>query len=80
MGNTRSEIFNHDKEKEKLFLNSVDQINYKDLFMESLSPELRKLFKQNINLYYSQSFYEGISYECVLFDKKIDKKKAFSNS
>ena len=31
--------------------------------MQSLSPEFLKLFKDNINLFYSKPFLEGISYE-----------------
>ena len=45
--------------------------------MEGLSPEFLKLFQENINLFYSQPFYEGISYEYGLFNKSKDVKRAF---
>ena len=64
-----SGLFNYDKEKEK--------VDFKELFMESLSPEFLKLFQENRNLFYSQPFYEGICYECGLFNKSKDVKKAF---
>ena len=73
----RSIIFNYDKEKEKIFINSIGTIDFKELFMESLSSEFIKLFKENINLFYSQPFYEGISYEYGLFDKSKNVKKAY---
>ena len=72
-----SGLFIYDEEKEKSFLNSVGKIDLKELFMESLSPEFLKLFKKNINLFYSQPFYEGISYEYGLFDKSKNLNKAF---
>ena len=73
----RSGLFNYDKEQEKIFLNSIGKIDFKELFMESLSPEFLKLFQENINLFYSQPIYEGISYEYVLFDKSKNSNKAF---
>ena len=45
--------------------------------MEGLSPDFFKLFKENKNLFYSQIFLEGISYEYGLFDKSKDINKAF---
>ena len=71
-----SGLFNYDEIKEKIIINSIGQINFKDLFLEGLSPEFLKLFKSNINLFYSQPFVEGISYEFGLFGKQIDVKKA----
>ena len=59
----RSELFSYDKEKEKVYLNSIGKIDFKELIMESLSPEFLKLFQENINLFYSQPFIEAISYE-----------------
>ena len=73
----RSGLFNYDKEQEKIFLNSIGKIDFKELFMESLSPEFLKLFQENRNLFYSQPFYEGISYEYGLFDKSKNANKAF---
>ena len=72
-----SGLFNYDNEKEKIFINSIGRVNFKDLFLESLSPQFLKLFKENSNLFYSQPFLEGISYEYGLFDKSKDAKKAF---
>ena len=34
----RSGLFNYDKEKEKVYLNSIGKIDFKELIMESLSP------------------------------------------
>ena len=72
-----SGLFNHDKEKEKIFLNSIGKVDFKDLFMESLSPEFLKLFQENKNIFYSQPFYEAISYEYGLFGKSKNTNKAF---
>ena len=77
MGNTPdSRFYNVTNEKEKQFLDKIEKINFKELFMEKLTPEFLKLFKENANLFYSQPFYEGISYEYGLFNKKKDKKRA----
>ena len=77
MGNIpNSGFYNVNKGKEKQFLNQIEKINFKELFMERLTPEFLKLFKENANLFYSQPFYEGISYEYGLFNKKKDKKRA----
>ena len=73
----RSGLFNYDKEKEKVYLNSIGKVDFKELFMESFSPEFLKLFQENINLFYSQPFYEGIIYEYGLFDKSKNTNKAF---
>ena len=56
MGNNipNSGLFNYDEEKEKIIINSIGKLNFKELFMEGLSPEFQKLFKENINLYFSQ--------------------------
>ena len=70
-------IFNYEKEKVMKFINIIGEIDFKELFMENLSPEFLKLFKENRNLFYSQPFIEGISYECGLFGKTKDLKKAF---
>ena len=48
-----SGIFNYDKEQEKIFLNSIGKIDFKELFMESLSPEFLKLFQENINILFN---------------------------
>ena len=73
----RSELFSYDKEKEKVYLNSIGKIDFKELIMESLSPEFLKLFQENINLFYSQPFIEAISYEYWLFDKSKNTNKVF---
>ena len=72
-----SGLYNYDSEKEKLIINLIGKINFKDLFLEGLTPEFLKLFQENSNLYYFQSFLEGISYEHGLFSKSKDTKKAF---
>lgn len=78
MGNIpNSGLFNYDKEKETIILNSIGKIDFKELFMESLTPKFLKLFKGNINLFYSKPFAEGISYEYGLFNKSKNMKKAF---
>ena len=71
-----SGLYNYDELKEKIIINSIERINFKDLFLENLTPEFLKVFKSNINLFYSQPFIEGISYEYGLFGKSIDPKKA----
>ena len=72
-----SGLYKIDVETEKIVKNVLGKVNFKELFLESLSPEFLKLFKQNKNLYYSSIFLEGISYEYGLFDKKKDINKAF---
>ena len=72
-----SGLFNYDEEKERLIINAIGKINFKELFMEGLTPEFLKLFQENSKLYYSQPFLEGISYEYGLFDKSKNIKKAF---
>ena len=71
-----SGLYNYDELKEKIIINSIERINFKDLFLESLTPEFLKVFRSNINLFYSQPFVEGISYEYGLFGKSIDPNKA----
>ena len=73
----KSGLFSYDKEKEEILINSIGKINFKDLFMECLTPEFIKLFTENINLFYAKPFAEGISYEFGLFDKSKDIKKAY---
>ena len=34
-----SGLFNNDEEKEKIFINSIGKINFKELIMESLTTE-----------------------------------------
>ena len=73
-----SGLFNYNKEKEKSYINSIGTIDFKELFLENLSPEFLQLFKENINSFYSQPFIEGICYEYGLFEKTKDAKKAFN--
>ena len=40
------DIIRIDEEKEKLLKNKIGSINFKDLFMTSLSPEFFNLFKK----------------------------------
>jgi hypothetical protein len=72
-----SKIFQIDSEKEAIINNSIGTINFKELFMEFLSPSFLNLFKQNSKLFYSQDFLEGICYEYGLMDNKMDKTAAF---
>ena len=65
-------------EKDNIIMNLTKKINFKELFMENLTPGFLKLFKDNSNLYYSQSFLEGICYEYGLMDKSENKKNAFN--
>lgn len=74
-----SGLFKVDEETEKIVKNSLGKINFKELFLESLSPEFLSLFKQNKNLFYSPIFLEGISYEFGLFDKTKNINKAFES-
>ena len=70
-------IFNYDEKKERLIINSIGKVNFKDLLLESLTPEFLKLFQENSHLFYSQPFLEGVSYEYGLFGKSKDIVKAF---
>ena len=66
-----------DEEKEKLIKNKIGSINFKNLFMESLSEEFLNLFKNNENLYHSKLFLEGICTEYGLMGRNKDIAKAF---
>ena len=72
-----SGLFNYSEEKERLIINSIGQVNFKDLLLESLTPEFLKLFQENSHLFYSQPFLNGVSYEYGLFGKSKDIIKAF---
>ena len=72
-----SGLFNYSEEKERLIINSIGQVNFKDLLLESLTPEFLKLFQENSHLFYSQPFLNGVSYEYGLFGKSKDIVKAF---
>ena len=73
-----SGLFNYDEEKEKKIIDSIGKLNFKDLFLQNLTPEFIKLFKENINLYYSPSFVQGLSYEYGLFNNSKDMKMALN--
>ena len=72
----KSGLFKENKERENKLKNALGNINFKDLFMESLSPEFLKLFKQNSKLFYSQYFLDGICYEYGLMGKSMNKNEA----
>ena len=72
-----SGLFNYNEEKERLIINSIAKVNFKDLLLESLTPEFLKLFQENSHLFYSQPFLNGVSYEYGLFGKSKDIVKAF---
>ena len=71
------EILKLDVEKEKLIKNKIGAINFKDLFMESLSTEFLKLFQKNQHLFYAQTFLEGICKEYGLMGKTPNIKEAY---
>ena len=54
----KSGIFKVDYEKDKKLKNSLGNINFEELFMESLTPEFLNLFKLNSKLFYSNTFYK----------------------
>ena len=72
-----SGLFNYNEEKERLIINSIGKLNFKDLILESLTPEFLKLFQENSHLFYSQPFMNGVSYEYGIFGKSINMVKAF---
>ena len=67
-----------DEEKEKLLKNKIGSVNFKDLFMESLSPEFMKLFQKNENLFYNKTFLEGICKEYGLMGRSQNVKEAYN--
>ena len=73
----KSGIYSIEEEKEKMVKGGLGVVNFKELMMEGLSKEFLTLFKENRHLFYSQSFLEGISFEYGLFDKSMNKNKAF---
>ena len=73
----KSGLFKVDDETENKLKNGLGTINFKDLFLDHLSPEFLELFKQNSQLFYSQYFLEGICYEYGLLDKPMKKNEAF---
>ena len=73
-----SRLFDYDIQYEKLLINSIGRVYFKELLLDCLYPEFLKLFKENINLFYSKPFLEGISYEYGLFDKPKNIKKALN--
>ena len=66
-----------DEEKEMLIKNKIGPMNFKDLFIESLSGEFLILFEKNKHLFYAKSFFEGICKEYGLFSQKINIKEAY---
>lgn len=73
----KSGIFKVDYEKDKKLKNSLGNINFEELFMESLTPEFLNLFKLNSKLFYCQYFLQGICYEYGLMGKSKNKNEAF---
>ena len=66
-----------DEEKEKLLKNKIGRINFKDLFMESLSKEFLDLLKKNENLFYANNFLEGICKEYGILGRSKNIEQAF---
>jgi len=73
----KSTIYKAENKNDKIYKNALGILNFNELFMQSLSPEFLILFKNNVNLFCSQPFLEGISYEYGLMEKPIKKDKAF---
>ena len=73
-----SGLFNYDEINEKVIINAIGKANFKELFLDGLTPIFLKLFQENLNLFYSQPLLEGISYEYGLFDKSKNIKKAYN--
>ena len=69
------DIINNDKEE--LEINKENDIDFKELFMDNLSPEFIKLFQNNSKLFYSQSFLEGICLEYGIIGKSQNKNEAY---
>ena len=59
--------------KKELEINNENNIDFKELFMDNLSPGILNLFQNNSKLFYSQSFLEGICLEYGLMGKSKDK-------
>ena len=70
-------ILKLDQEKEVILKNKLGSINFKDLFMESLSGEFLDLFRKNENLFYAKTFLEGICKEYSLFGRNKNIKEAY---
>ncbi len=70
-------ILKLDQEKEKLLKNKLGSINFKDLFMESLSKEFLDLFRKNEHLFYAETFLEGICKEFGLLGRSKNIKEAY---
>ena len=70
-------ILKLEEEKEKLIKNKIGSINFKDLFMESLSKEFFDLFKKNEKLFYAKPFLEGICKEYGLMGRSQNVKEAY---
>ena len=71
------DILKLDEETDKLLKNKIGPVNFKDLFMESVSPKFEKLFKDNENLFYADSFLEGICREYGLLGRAKNLQKAY---
>ena len=70
------EIINNDK-KELNEINNENNIDFKELFMDNLSPEILKIFQNNSKSFYSQSFLEGICLEYGLMGKSKNNNEAY---
>ena len=63
--------------KKELEINNENNIDFKELFMDNLSPGILNLFQNNSKLFYSQSFLEGICLEYGLMGKSKNKNEAY---
>ena len=66
-----------DEEKEKLLKNKIGLINFKDLFMDSLSNEFLSLLKKNEKFFYAKNFLEGICKEYGLLGRSKNINEAY---
>ena len=78
MDKSQNKIFDDDPVLIEELKGHVKLINYRDLLIRPLGPELTKIFEKNRNKYASKNFLKGIEYEYGSNNNKIDLKKAFS--
>ena len=73
----KPKIFDDDPVLIEELRNYAKTINYRDLLIRPLGPELTKIFEKNRIYYASNNFLKGIEYEYGAFNTRIDVRKAF---
>ena len=73
----KPKIFDDDPVLIEELRNYAKTINYRDLLIRPLGPQLTKIFEKNRNYYASKNFLKGIEYEYGAFNTGIDVRKAF---